>query len=230
MSLFLMSGGTVGGWALTEKLAGDDAAFSFLQIGALAVMTMLVAQLLFFQLGKKRLIYHVLFNVAFGFGFVWFLLCLLLPTLWIKSIGATEKCLLFTFLVALSIANALRAASQFKSKWREIGEGALPRNYSEKDGAINWPKLLASMRFSLELYIPGIPEKLNPFISVILVVSMLTGLSLRNAFPVFSLYAWGVPSCIAISMFVQAIGLGVAQIMKLVALERKYGKPIKPMN
>lgn len=228
ISFFLTSFGTIGGWALTDKLAGDAAAISFLQIGTAAVLAMSMAQFLFFRLGKDRLIYYVMFGIAFGCSFIWFLLCLLLPALWIKSIGIPEKYLLFTFLVVICIANAVKGKKQFESKWSESGEGGLCRHYNPKDNSINWPQLLASMKFSIELYIPGVPRKMNPFISVALVVSMLTGLSLRNSFPIFSLFAWGIPSCMGISMFLQVIGLGIAQITKLIALEKKYGEHIRP--
>lgn len=228
MSLFLASGGTIGGWALTGKLAGEEAALSFLQVGVVAVLTISIAQFLFFSLGKKRLIYCVLFNITFGFGIVWFLMCLLLPVFWVQTIGTTEKSILALFLVMLCSANACKASTQFKSKWREVAEGALARHYNVKDNSMDWPKVLAPMRLTPALYIPGVPERMNPVISIAIIVSMVTGLSLRNSFPIFSLYAWGIPSCLAISLFIQASGLGVAQIITLAELEKKYGKPIRP--
>jgi hypothetical protein len=230
MSLFLTFGGTVGGWALTGKLAGDEAAISFFQIGLIAVLVIFCAQAVFFVLGKSRMIFRVIFNIAFGCGFVWFMLCLFLPILWVPSIRFIEKFLLFFCLVMLSVVNVSKANAQFKAKWREEGESALNRYYNAKDNTIDWPKVLAPMRFSLTLYIPGFSERVIPFVSIAIILSMLTGLSLRNVFPIFSVYAWGVPSCLVISMFAQVIGLGLAQLLKLVALEKRFGEPIRPKN
>jgi hypothetical protein len=230
MSLFLSSGGTVGGWALTGKLAGDDAALSFMQAGSIAVLAILCAQIIFFNLGKNRLIYRVVFNVAFGCGIVWFMLCLLLPILWVPSVGVIEKTALFLILLILAIANISKAGAQFAARWKDKGEKALILHYNSKDKTIDWPKVLAPMRLSLELYIPGIPEKMSPFISAAIIIFMLSGLSLRNVYPIFSLYAWGVPSCLVISMFAQVLGLGFAQIIKLAALEKRFGTPVGPKS
>jgi hypothetical protein len=230
MSLFLTSGGTAGGWALTGKLAGHEAALSFLQVGSMAVLVIFSIQVIFFSLGKTRLIYRVVSTIAFGCGFVWFMLCLFLPILWIPSIGFTEKFVLFLLLVVLSIVNVSKASAQFDARWRQEGEKALVRYYNRKDNTIDWPKVLAPMRFSVALYIPGFSERTTPFVSIAIILSMLSGLSLRNAFPIFSVYAWGVPSCLVISMFAQVIGLGLAQLIKLVALEKRFGELIRPRS
>jgi hypothetical protein len=228
LSIVFTSGGTIGGWALTGKLGGGEAASSFLKLGIIVVLVMSTAQFMFFSLGKNRLIYRIVFNIAFGCGLVWFMLCLLLPIIWVQKVGNIEKWVLFLFLVALCVANIFKGCTQFKLKWGEAGEGALGRHVNIKEGTVDWPKVLAPMKFSVELYIPGIPGNLNPFISLAIILFMLTGLSLRNVFPTFSLLAWGIPSCLVISIFMQLIGLGIAQIAKLVALEKQYGKIIRP--
>jgi len=230
MSLFLSSGGTVGGWALTGKLAGEEAALSFMQVGSISVLAILCVQIIFFYLGRNRLIYRIVFNVAFGCGIVWFMLCLLLPMLWVPSVGFIEKSMMFLILLMLSIANVFKAGVQFAAKWKDEGEAAVIRHYNSNDETIDWPKVLASMRFSVALHIPGIPEKMNPFISLAIIIFMVGGLSLRNFYPIFSLYAWGIPSCLVISIFAQVLGLGFAQIIKLVNLEKRFGNPIRPKN
>lgn len=194
-------------------------------------MTVLItsaAQFVFFLLGQKRMIYRVVFCIVYGCGFVWFMLCLLLPVLWVDTISSIAKLLLFSFLVVICIANGIKAGVQFKMKWKIQGESRLQQNYDEKENTINWPKVLAPMNFSIELYIPGMPRAMNPLISPAIILSMLTGLSLRNVFPTFSLFAWGIPSCLIISMFAQLFGLAIAQIGQLVIVEKRFGRPIKP--
>jgi hypothetical protein len=216
------------GGALTGKLVDDKAALSFLQIGLSIVLIISGMQMLLYLLGGKRLIYRVMFNIAFGCGLVWFMLCLLLPILWVDKVGVTAKALLFLFLALLCVANTCRASAHFDAKWNKEGENALAHHYNNKNSTLDWPKVLAPMRFSVGLYIPGISEKMTPFISVAIILFMVSGMSFRNAFPIFSLYAWGVPSCLVISIFAQVIGLGLAQIIKLIELEKRFGKPIKP--
>lgn len=228
LSIVFTSGGTIGGWALTGKLGGDEAASSFLKLGIIVVLLMSITQYMFFSLGKNRLICRIAFNIAFGCGLIWFMLCLFLPIIWVDKVGGIEKGFLFLFLVALCFANIIKGCTQFKLKWRESGESALGRHHNIKEGTVDWPKVLASMKFAVELYIPGISENMNPFISLAIIFFMLTGLSLRNLFLTFSLFAWGIPACLVISIFMQLIGLGIAQIAKLVALEKQYGKIIRP--
>jgi hypothetical protein len=63
-----------------------------------------------------------------------------------------------------------------------------------------------------------------------MILSMLLGLNLRNAFPIFSVLAWGIPASIIISTLVQMMGLGVAQVVRLAELEKKIGKHIRPAS
>ena len=228
LSLIFTLGGTVGGWAVTGKLAGEGAALSFLQIGVVVVVLMSSAQTVFFLMGKKRLIYRLLFNISFAFGIVWFMLCLVLPILWVQSIGEMKKIALFLFLLIICFDNLIVARKQFDTKWVGKEENFLKKYYNIKRQTIDWPPIVTSMNFSVTLNVRGIPERMNHFVSVALILSMVVGLSLRNAFPTFSFFAWGIPSCLVISIFMQMIGLGIAQFMKLIALEKRYGGPIAP--
>lgn len=218
----------MGGWALTTKLAGEDAGLSFLKVGGVSVLAMFVVQTAFFLMGKKRLVYRILFNIAFSSCIVWFMLCLLLPVLWVQSVGSGWKSALFLFLLMLCFANIGKAGKLFASAWEREGERALPRCYNSKNNTLDWPTIISLMKCPLALYIPGIPERMNPVVSVSIIASMLVGLSLRNTFPTFSLFAWGIPSCLVISLFMQMIGLGVAQIEKVLTLEKRYGVLLGP--
>lgn len=82
---------------------------------------------------------------------------------------------------------------------------------------------------AVSIYIPGVPEKLNSIISVAVVLSMIVGLSLRNAFPLFSLFAWGIPIVIVASLIMQLIGFGIGQLLVLTALEKKDRNIIRPL-
>lgn len=219
-----------GGGALTEKLAGEYAAASFLLIGLVIVLALLAAEVFLFFLGRRRLIYCVLFNIVFAGGIVWFMLCLLLPMLWAPSVRSVEKIVLFSFLILLCVDSILKAKRQFQNRWGTETERALTIHYNVRKGTVDWSRVLRAMKLTAVLKVPGIPESMTAFISLVMILSMLAGLSLRSIFPVFSLFAWGVPACLAISIFMQLIGFGVAQIMKLIELEKRYQTRISPKH
>lgn len=228
LSLFVTLVGTIGGWLLTAKFAGEKAALSFLQVGLIAVFFISSIQVIFFLLGKRRLICRILFNVFFAFGIVWFMLCFLLPVWWMQSLNNFSKILLFLFLLVICIDNMMVAKIQFESKWEKGREYFLNKYYDEKCGTMDWPKTITEMNLSASLHIMGVPKIIYPAISFLSILSMVAGLSLRNIYPTFSFFAWGIPSCLVISIFVQMIGLGVAQFMKISFLEKRYGAAIAP--
>jgi hypothetical protein len=228
LSFFLASGGTIGGWALTDKLAGDQAGYSFLYVGTSTVMGMIALQTIFYLLSKNRLLYHLLFGVALGFSIMWFLLCLFLPLFWVNAIGVYVKLLMFIGLFFLCVCNASKAFRQFRRKWKKSGEGAFAQHYKGNANSIDWGKVTRKMKLSTSLYIPGIPERATPIIPVLIILSMLLGLDLRNGFPIFSIFAWGIPASIIISIFVQMIGIGLAQALKIWEIEKRIGKTIRP--
>ena len=229
LGILFASGGTVGGWAITGKLAGDEAALSFLRFGSAVVIAMFFVQTVLFYWGKKRLLYLLVFNVAFGCGIIWFMLCLVLPILWVDSMDERVKVSLFLLLIVLSISNIIQANLQFKRRWSEQGEANLICQGNINNGVLDWQKIVEGLKFSFALYIPWVPKSIYPIISPILIFSMLAGLAVRNVFPLTSLFAWGVPTCVAIATLMQMIGLGIAQIMKVMALEKRYGVNIAPI-
>jgi hypothetical protein len=228
LSTFMCAGGVAGGGALTHKLAGADAAILFLKFGAFMVLALLAVQIMLTMKSQKRAIYLVLFNMAFVLGIIGFMLCLLLPLFWIPVIGFLPKLLSILVSIWLWVANLYKGIKIFESRWSSIGAKLLSRYYKREQGEIDWSGLLGEMKMSVSIYIPGVSKKFIPLMSMFIAVSMLAGLSLRNVFPKFSAFAWGVPVIVVISLIVQMIGFGVAQFMTLNALERENGAPIRP--
>jgi hypothetical protein len=229
LSLFLSAGGAAGGCAITYKLAGYDAALSFLRAGVLVVLALLAAQAILSIKSETRATYLVLFNIAFILGLVWFMSCLILPMFWVPAVDMSAKGLLALASVGLCSVNVYKGVALFKLKWTQVGGELLSRFYDKKRNSIEWQALVAELRMSVSIYIPGVSDKLNPFISVAIVISMLAGLSLRNAFPLFSLFAWGIQIIIVISLVMQMIGFAVGQFLEIAALEKKDGIAIVPV-
>lgn len=229
LSLFLSLGGVAGGCAITYKLAGYEAALSFLWFGALVVAALLIGQTILAIKSEGRTTYLVLFNISFILGLVWFMLCLILPMFWVPGIGLTAKWCLSLAALGLCSVNVSRGVMLFRSRWTQVGAELLSRFYDRKRKAIEWQKLVAALRMSVSIYIPGVPDKVNPFISVAIVFSMIAGLTLRNVFPLFSLFAWGIPIVIVVSLVMQMIGFALGQLMEVAALEKKDGNMIRPL-
>lgn len=230
LSVFLSAGGTAGGCAITYKLAGYDAALSFLWCGLFVVAALLTMQTILAIKSERRTTHLVLFNISFILGLVWFMLCLILPMFWVPEVGVPAKCLLSLASFGLCSVNISRGIELFKSRWNQAGPELLSRFYDRKRKTIQWQTLVAALRMSVSIYIPGVPDKLNPFISVAIILSMIAGLSLRNVFPLFSLFAWGVPMVIVVSIVMQMIGFAIGQFLEVTALEKRDGNAIRPLQ
>lgn len=229
LSAFMCVGGVAGGGAITHKLIGYDAALSFVKFGACTVLLLLMVQLMLSLKSHKRAIYLILFNMAFVAGIIVFMSCLVLPVFWVPAIEIKLKISLALLIAALWIVNVMRGIKIFNLKWMSVGKNLLLRYYKKPEGEIEWHEIVNSLRMSISIYIPGLPEALNPLISILIIISMLAGLSLRNTFREASLFAWAVPLIIVISLVMQMVGFLVAQFAKLSGLEKEAGGPIRPV-
>lgn len=230
LSVFLSAAGAAGGCAITYKLAGYDAALSLVLFGVSIVAALLAIQTILAIKSEKRITYLILFNITFILGMVWFMLCLILPIFWISSIGTSAKFFLSLATVGLCSVNVSRGIEIFKSRWAKVGAGLLSRFYDRKHMVIDWDKVLAALRMSVSIYIPGVSSRLNPVISVTIVAAMITGLSLRNVFPLFSFFAWGIPIVIVVSLVMQMIGSAIGQFLEVTAIEKRDGNVIRPLK
>lgn len=229
LSAFLSTAATGGGWAITDKLAGQHAALSFLYISAPIVLGMLVIQVLLFLKSRTQAKFLILLNIASAFGLLWMLLSLVLPIFWIDSIGAGVKIVFATAAIFLFYSNIVFGVKKFDKRWANIGAQLLGKYYKRDSGEIDWGGVVGSLKLSVSFRVPGLPEKINPILSVTLVMSMLAGLSLRTIFPVFSVFAWSIPSVIVIATFLQMTGFTIGQFFILVNLEKKEGVTIRLM-
>jgi hypothetical protein len=227
-SFVVTAASTVGGGAITNKLAGPEAEYSFLRLGLVAISVILALQIIFCCLRRRKVLYQLLFAIAFTSAITWFMLCLVLPLFWLETLTQGKKLLILLFLFLLSICNAAEGARQFNRKWRTTGQKLFDQHYNSSTSEIEWQKVVKPMGLSIQLYIPGVSEIVTHLLSIVLFLSMLAGLNLRHPLPVFSAFAWGLPSCVIISIFVQMIGLGIAQIAVISKLEKEIGKPIRP--
>jgi hypothetical protein len=88
---------------------------------------------------------------------------------------------------------------------------------------IDWAGMSKFMAVPHDLYIPGIPRRWTPFIGACVIISMLAGLNLRSIFPIFSIFAWGIPAIIITSFVFQLGGYIIMQAVKIRAIEINRG-------
>jgi len=227
LSTFLSAGATLGGWAITATFEGDVAALSFLCFCIPILIGSLLIQVALFLKSKDRLRTLIMFNISAGFGVLWLMACLVLPIFWVGTIGIVEKLIICLFSLVIFYANVAEGLHRFREKWKQKGERILERYYKPDRGVIDWNKIVECLKLSVSIHIPGIPPKMDPAVSVLLVASMLVGFALRKVFPTFSIFAWSIPSVVVIATILQMIGIAIGQLSVLQALEKKDDKILR---
>lgn len=222
VALSLLMIGTVGGWAIVSKMAGDEAAFSFLIIGSWVQVVLSLLQLFIFFVMRKRIFLQLIFLASCGLSLVWFLFSMVSPVFWISAVDDKVKLLLLTVLVILSVTNILEAFRKFDKRWNGLDAEVRAKRLGMVGDTINWDKLIISMRLDVDLYIPGFSQSVSLSISILMLVFMIIGFILRHVFPLFSAFAWGIPSALIVAFLFQAIGFNLAQAGKVRTMEKEY--------
>lgn len=219
VSLFLLMAGTLGGWAIIEKLNGCQGDYGFLYLGITITVMVFCAQCWIYFSMRGRIFLGLVFLNTLGLSLAWFMLALFIPLLWVDIAGLNIRFTLLVLLIVLSASNAVKGFGFFYEKWSELEERDRMEILARQDNFIGWDGLILWMKFSPDLYIPGLSKKITKILSVIMLFFMIVGFGLRNIFPAASIVAVGVPSALVISFFFQQIGFNVAQARKVRELE-----------
>ena len=164
---------------------------------------------------RNRLFFAIIFVAGFSLTLAWFMLSLFMPVLWMDTIPPYAKITVACILLLLCVLNFSKGKNDFSHKWSAGGD---PLRFGKLDpvkGTIAWEKIVLSLKHEPNLYIPGLPSKFSNAVGVSLVVFMLIGLNFRTAFPVFSAFAWGIPSALITSFFFQLMGYKVGEAKKV---------------
>lgn len=222
ISLVLLVAGTLGGWAIIEKLNGYRNDYGFLYAGAAVTVTIFCVQCGMYFYMRERIFLGLILLMTLGLSLAWFMSALFIPLLWVDIVGWEAKLVLLLVLFALIWGNVAEAFRVFGQKWEELKETERARILARKGNFLNWDGLISLMKFSPDLHIPGLSKKISTFLSVAMVFSMIAGFGLRNIYPVASVFAVGIPSALVISLFAQQIGFNMAQARKVRELECEY--------
>ena len=222
VSLLLLMAGTLGGWAIIEKLNGHQGDYGFLYLGLTITAMVFCAQCWMYVSMRGRIFLGLAFLNTLGLSLAWFMLALFIPLLWVDIAGWNVRLTLLVLLVGLSVSNAVKGFGFFYEKWSGLEEHDRMRILARQDNFIGWDGLILRMKFSPDLYIPGLSKKITKILSVAMFFSMIIGFGLRNISPAASIFAVGVPSALVISFFFQQTGFNVAQARKVRELECEY--------
>ena len=225
-SLLLSLGGTAGGWAITSNLAGDQAGNAFLVIAGAVIGLIHPSQFFLLTITRTRVFWQLLYRLACGVSLCWFLLCLALPICWMPQVPSWCKILLAAVGVLLSAANFVYALGEFERKWAAKGQRSFEKHYRSNTHTVDWDHVMKPVNLRAQLHIPGLPDQISMGILVFAALTMVIGLNVRKAYPVFSVFAWGLPAVLCVVVWVQIVGYGVGQLMKVRELERRLGKTI----
>jgi hypothetical protein len=222
VSLLLLMAGTLGGWAIIEKLNGHQGDYGFLYLGMTITAMVFCAQCWMYFSMRGRIFFGLVFLNTLGLSLAWFMLALFIPLLWVDIAGLSIRFALLVLLIVLSASNAVKGYRFFYEKWSELEERDRMKILARQDNFIGWDGVILWMNFSPDLYIPGLSKNITKIVSVIMLFFMLVGFGLRNIFPAASIVAVGVPSALVISFFFQQIGFNMAQARKVRELECEY--------
>jgi len=164
---------------------------------------------------RNSLFFAIVFVGALLLTMAWFMFCLFMPILWMDTLPDYVKTLVVCIFLLLCVVNFLKGRNDFLRNWSSSPD---PLRFGKLDpvrGTIAWEKIMLSLKLEPYLYIPGLPPQLSTFAGVLLVGFMLTGLNFRTAFPLFSAFAWGIPSAVIASFVFQLIGQKMGEARKV---------------
>ena len=218
VSLPMLWAGNLVGWAIASKLAGPPAGAEFLKISAIGTSILFLVQAILYFWAKQRLVRQLIFASMAGLSLIWFMLCLILPIFWMQAIVGVVKIGLVIFSSVSFLGNFWFGIYRFNESWSE-NDPDINQYFDARSNTLDWDEIIKSLRLSVSMFIPGVPAWLEPVLSVLMVLLMLLGLNLRNIFPIFSVFVWGIPCIVVSATIFQMLALNVAQARKVFQLE-----------
>jgi hypothetical protein len=230
LSVLGMSG-IAGGAAMTAKLVNADAGMVFLCLGIAWLTVGFVGLILLRNYSRRRAIANLLFMaLGINVGGTSMTLGVSLPLFWLHGPSSLTGGILIGYFVIVLFYQAWRAYGNFAACWEKNHERTFATFYNPVSGTIHVEPLMRQLRLNADLFLPERLEFLNGVASLGLIMSMVIGLNLRNVYPEFSAFAWGIPALTLTAVLLQMSFLRVLLSMKIGELEKSAGTKIGPMN
>ena len=226
-SIIMMCAGTAFGYIITDKLAGRQSAQEFLILGASLASIIFFLQILLFFMAKRRLVYLLVFTSVSVLAMVWYMMCFTIPIYWLPKARGTAKLMVFAASVFLFTGNCLEGLREFKRQWKK-NEPDVMKHYDRSRSILDWHQVAKSLHLSISIYVPGVSKDIGLWLSVSIILSVIFGLSFKEVYPVASLFAWGIPFMMISACFIQLVTMGIAQVFKVIEIEKKLGVKFLP--
>lgn len=222
LSLFVLTIGTAGGAGITWKLAGSAKASEFFYYGLTVQVVVFILQLSFYGKARRELSFQLYYLASCSLTMVWTMLALSLPIFWLDSVEFKFKLVMLFISLILFLANFTYAIDHIKKRWIDVGAKKFETLKKSSKTSISWNEIAVSMNITPVIYVPAMPQSWSPFLGAGLVISMVAGLNLRVAYPIFAIFATGIPCIIGASFFMQISGYYVKQagIVKSIETEQ----------
>ena len=222
VSLFILLFGTVGGSAMTRKMAhgNDELGWSFFWWWLPACLLLFFCQCLVFPKARSRLLFQLVFNGLMGFTLLFFLLSIILPVFWLSPMNALAKAILAAIFVAILLYNLVFGWQIVHRRWADMAAPAFEQEFKPKNGSVNWEKVVRKMKVQPEIILPGVPEKWKAAVWIVFIIGMIAGLVMKSTWPAFSAFSWGIPVMLVGACFNQLSGAHFAQAVKVHAIEK----------
>lgn len=226
-SFILMCVGTGFSYIVIEKLAGQQSAHEFLALGASFVLSILSLQILLFFMARARLVYLLVFTSVNGLAMVWYMMSFATPIYWLPKVGGNAKLMVFAVSAFLIIGNGFEGLREFKRQWQK-NEPDVMKHFDKRLSVLDWHKVAKSLHLSASIFVPGVSKDIAVLLSLPLFLSMIFGFSFIKVYPVASVFAWGLPFIMMAACFTQFVTMGIAQVFKVIEIEKKLGVRISP--
>ena len=223
LSLFILLSSTVGGLAITRKLEDWGAAQNYLLYSLPVAFCVFLSQCIVFHKAKNRLLYQIIFWGLINLTMTWMMLSLFFPIFWISFLEIKYKIIMASFFLFITGANLMHGWRATIKQWLAIGQALFKTEIDKKKQEVDWDTIVRKMGISNGLFIPCVPKKWNSAVSIILIFLMIVGLNLRAIYPIFSVFAWGIPATVVSSFFFQMVSYYFAQasIIKKIETSKK---------
>lgn len=231
--LFLSSVGTLGGWAITDKLAGEQAGKEFVMFGLSINIITAAIQLALVHLAKTRLPFLLLYGATALFSMAWIMAALALPLFWIFANNAFVQTTLAAFFMTVLLYGIYRSSNDFTELWASVDKESISQSIVSCGGAFHPDELRQYGKLTVS-FLPKSLIKYEDFlqgvIGAAMLISLIAGLNLRKLFPIPSAFAWGIPA-LYIYAYLLCLGvMGVFLSIEYFRLEMKLGIHIRPMS
>lgn len=214
--------GTFGGGLIAGKIADDHARDVIWLIGILyiAFCTFLLLKLVFF---KQKSFRNELIakSIVINLGFTWFLANLVFPLFFLVGFFSVQATIFFVLFILMTLWFLKCAKHQFNCRWDEKVDLSKKKNFPKNSVLLSLDSVNKNLDLEMIVFMPVFLEKFRPLIYILLIGSMVAGLNFRNTFPMFSVYAWGVPSIIFCSLCIQ---LSAYPIFMMNAIIKYYAR------